>query len=304
MITIKHLSKRFDTKTVISDLNFKISRGEIIGLLGPNGAGKTTTLRMLSGTLPPSSGSIEIDNRDSSLPCREVKQRIGFLPEDNPLYEDLTVEEYLDFWAAVKGLDKSNKKDAVDFVVENCGISEVYYRPINELSKGYRQRVGLSQAIMTRPEILLLDEPTEGLDPNQRHDIANLITTLGRERTVVISSHVLPEVSKICTRLIIIHQGKIVADESPENLKHLGQTSHRIEAELLGNNIIPVLEKLPEVARVVEEPRNHFIIEIKGQRDIRREVFEAAVANHWTLLTLNQKERAIEEVFSQLTTNQ
>lgn len=304
MITVQHLSKRFDTKMVISDLNFKINRGEIIGLLGPNGAGKTTTLRMLSGVLPPSTGSIEIGNSDTPLLNPEIKQRIGFLPEDNPLYEDLTVEEYLEFWVAIKGVEKSKRKEAIDFVIENCGISEVYYRPINELSKGYRQRVGLSQAILTRPEILLLDEPTEGLDPNQRHDIANLITTLGRERTVVISSHVLPEVSKICTRLIIIHQGKIVADESPENLKHLGQTTHRVETELLGNNIVPVLEKLPEVTKVVEEGNNHYIIEIKGQRDIRREVFEAAVTNHWTLLTLNQRERAIEEVFSQLTTNQ
>lgn len=303
MITVQNLSKRYDTKPVINDLSFKISKGEIVGLLGPNGAGKTTTLKMLSGVLPPTKGSIEIDGYNVWQQDSTVKKRIGFLPENNPLYEELTVEEYLDFWSSIKGVSKSEKHEAIDFVVSRCGISDVYYRPIGELSKGYRQRVGLSQAILTRPDILILDEPTEGLDPNQRHDIAQLITNLGKERTVIISSHVLPEVSKICTRLVIIHQGKIVADESPENFKHLGQNSSLIETEIIGQDVPTVLEKLPGVKTVSKIRDNFYLIEVSDKEDIRQEVFKAAVANRWTLLTLVKKEQAIEDVFSQLTTN-
>ena len=171
MIALTKLSKRFDRQFVVNDLNLKIKQGEIVGLLGPNGAGKTTTLRMIAGVLPPSKGTVVIDDKNIEADGI-VKKRIGFLPENNPLYDELTVEEYLSFWSDMKEIPQGERQEAIDFVVDRCGISEVYYRPISELSKGYRQRVGLSQAILTKPDILILDEPTEGLDPNQRQDIA------------------------------------------------------------------------------------------------------------------------------------
>ncbi len=301
MIVVADLTKKFDSKPVIQGLSFKIKPGEIVGLLGPNGAGKTTTLRMLAGVLPPTGGTIEINGQNFGSEAEKIKKNIGFLPEDNPLYEELTVEEYLNFWAEIKEVPAGEKQAAIDFVVKNCGIKEVYYRPISELSKGYRQRVGLAQAILTQPDILLLDEPTEGLDPNQRHDIAGLIMSLGKERTVIISSHVLSEVAKICTRLMIIHQGKIVADDTPENMRRIGENSTLIEAELLGENIQPTLEKLPGVKSVTNPRPNYYLIEAGGKTDLRRTLFETAISNHWILLTLTRKERGLEEVFSELT---
>lgn len=301
MITLTNLSKRFDKSFVVKNLNLKISKGEIVGLLGPNGAGKTTTLRMLAGVLPPTKGSIRIDGQDITQEADIIKKRIGFLPENNPLYNNLTVEEYLLFWADIKGIRKNAFRETIDFVVESCGIGEVYYRPIAELSKGYRQRVGLSQAILTKPDILIFDEPTEGLDPNQRQDIARLIRTLGKKRTVVISSHVLAELSRICNRMIVIHQGAIVADETPENLKRLGSSNQVVEIEVKGNNVLSRLKTIDGVIRVTQLKKDYFIIEAEEKRDIRKQLFETAVVNKWTLLTLVQKERAIEDVFAQLT---
>ncbi|AHB40784.1 TPA: ABC transporter [candidate division WWE3 bacterium] len=302
MITLTKLSKRFDRQFVVSDVNLKINQGEIIGLLGPNGAGKTTTLRMIAGVLPPSKGTVVIDETNIETDGI-VKKRIGFLPENNPLYEELTVEEYLSFWSDMKEIPKSERQEAIDFVVDRCGISEVYYRPISELSKGYRQRVGLSQAILTKPDILILDEPTEGLDPNQRQDIAALIRDLGKERTVIISSHVLSELAKIVNRMVIIHKGAIVADETPDNLRRLGSSSQTVEIEVKGNHVLSTLKKVDGVIDVHEIKKDYFVVEIEKKLDIREKLYKLAVKNKWTLLTLVAKERAIEDVFSQLTSN-
>ena len=302
MITLTKLSKRFDRQVVVSDVNLKINQGEIIGLLGPNGAGKTTTLRMIAGVLPPSKGTVVIDETNIETDGI-VKKRIGFLPENNPLYEELTVEEYLSFWSDMKEIPKSERQEAIDFVVDRCGISEVHYRPISELSKGYRQRVGLSQAILTKPDILILDEPTEGLDPNQRQDIAALIRDLGKERTVIISSHVLSELAKIVNRMVIIHKGAIVADETPDNLRRLGSSSQTVEIEVKGNHVLSTLKKVDGVIDVHEIKKDYFVVEIEKKLDIREKLYKLAVKNKWTLLTLVAKERAIEDVFSQLTSN-
>ena len=302
MITLTKLSKRFDRQFVVSDVNLKINQGEIIGLLGPNGAGKTTTLRMIAGVLPPSKGTVVIDETNIETDGI-VKKRISFLPENNPLYEELTVEEYLSFWSDMKEIPKSERQEAIDFVVDRCGISEVYYRPISELSKGYRQRVGLSQAILTKPDILILDEPTEGLDPNQRQDIAALIRDLGKERTVIISSHVLSELAKIVNRMVIIHKGAIVADETPDNLRRLGSSSQTVEIEVKGNHVLSTLKKVDGVIDVHEIKKDYFVVEIEKKLDIREKLYKLAVKNKWTLLTLVAKERAIEDVFSQLTSN-
>lgn len=302
MITISNLSKKFSNNLVVNNINIKIKQGEIVGLLGPNGAGKTTSLRMIAGVLPPSKGSVQIDGQDIAI-NNSLKKNIGFLPENNPLYDDLTVEEYLSFWADIKKISADGKKDAIDFVVDRCGIAEVYYRPISELSKGYRQRVGFSQAILARPDILILDEPTEGLDPNQRQDIAALIKDLSRERTVIISSHVLSELAKIANRMIIIHKGAIIADETPENLRKLGSNAQIVEIEVKGQKVISEIKKIDGVVNVTQIKNNYFEIEVSKKQDIREKLFNLAVKKKWTILTLFAKERAIEDVFSQLTNN-
>jgi ABC-2 type transport system ATP-binding protein len=302
MIVLDGISKSYNHQVVIDDINLKIKKGEIVGLLGPNGAGKTTTLRMIAGVLPPTKGNIRID--DSNLESDpSLKKRIGFLPENNPLYDEMTVEEYLSFWADMKEIPKNEKQEAINFVVDHCGIAEVFYRPINELSKGYRQRVGFSQAILTKPDILILDEPTEGLDPNQRQDIANLIRQLGKERTVIISSHVLGELSKIASRMVIIHKGAIVADDTPDNLKKIGKSSSVIEMEIKGNGILSALKKVDGVVKVTEQRKNYFVIEANRKDDIREDLYRLSVKNKWILLTLLSRERAIEDVFGELTSN-
>ncbi len=302
MITLVNLSKQFDHRYVVKDINVKIKEGEIVGLLGPNGAGKTTTLRMIAGVLPPSGGKVEIDGNDIEL-NPALKKRIGFLPENNPLYDEMTVEEYLLFWADIKEVPKNDRQKAIDFVVDSCGIGDVFYRPIAELSKGYRQRVGLSQAILTKPDILIFDEPTEGLDPNQRQDIASLIRSLGKKRTVIISSHVLAELAKIAGRMIIIHKGAVVADETPENLRRLGSSSQIIEMEVKGARVLSTLKKVDGVIKVTEEKKNYFVIEADKKRDIREELYYLSIKNKWVLLTLVSRDRAIEDVFGKLTSS-
>ena len=302
MITLSNLSKKFAGQFVVKDLNIKIRQGEIVGLLGPNGAGKTTTLRMISGVLPPSTGSVSIDNKNIAK-FESLKNRIGYLPENNPLYSDLTVEEYLSFWADMKNIPAPLRRESMNFVIDSCGIAVVFYRPISELSKGFRQRVGLAQAILSKPEILIFDEPTEGLDPNQRRDIAVLIKDLGKKRTVIISSHVLTELARLASRMIVIHKGNIVADDTPQNLKKIGSLSNVVEMEIIGGNIISQLKKVTGVIEVNQIKKNFFRIEIEKKYDIRRELFNLAVKNKWIVLTLVAKERAIEDVFSQLTSS-
>lgn len=302
MIEAENLGKRFDTRFAVQDIRFRIKPGEIVGLLGPNGAGKTTTLRMISGVLPPSTGTVTIDGRtfenDESL-----KGKVGFLPENNPLYDDMTVEEYLDFWCRIKSVPADRKAESVQFVTQSCGIADVYYRPIGELSKGYRQRVGLSQAILTKPDILVLDEPTEGLDPNQRHDIATLIRDLGKKRTVIISSHVLSEIARIASRLIVIHKGVIVADGSPEALRQSGGNRTSVVVEVKGDRIKSTLRSIPGVDRIAEEGPDTFVLESSKKTDVRPAVFDAAVRNKWKLLTLMRRETDIEDVFGALTSS-
>lgn len=231
MIKLVDISKKFLGKTVVSNLNLSVGKGEIVGLLGPNGAGKTTTIRMITGTLPPSSGQIFIDGEDLSE-HEEKKSLIGYLPENNPLYENLTVEEHLRFWADVKQLTHPSGSgqaiengELIERAVKNLSLESVYYRPIAELSKGFKQRVGLSQALLSDPSILLLDEPTEGLDPNQRREIHELVLGLGQDRTVIVCSHVLSEINKMCSRVLIIHQGQLVADGTVKKITESGKFS-------------------------------------------------------------------------------
>ncbi len=300
MIKLSNITKKFGTTPAVQGISFKIKPGEIVGLLGPNGAGKTTTLRMMAGVLPPTKGEIELDGKNFN-DHPDIKTRIGYLPEDNPLYEELTVEEHLHFWAQMKGMDKENAEKAIAYAIEKTGIKEVYYRLIGELSKGYQQRVGLAQAILGKPDILLLDEPTEGLDPNQRRDIQDLLNELKKSRTVIVSSHVLSEISKIANRIIIISQGKVVGDDSPENLIKNSDGVQEVEIEIQGIHQIKEIKGIPGVKEVIKEQKGKYRIRGSADLDLRPQIFKAAVKNKWILLTMKSVERQLEEVFSELT---
>lgn len=301
MIELKKVSKRFGETRALENISFSVKSGEIIGLLGPNGAGKTTSLRLIAGVLPPSSGQIFIENKELKNSSQKLKKLIGYLPERNPLYDEMTVEEFLRFWAEIKGLLGNAKKRAIDFVVKHTGIAEVFYRPISEISKGYRQRVGLSQAILTKPDILLLDEPTEGLDPNQRKEIKKLIKSLGKNRTIIISSHVLSEVAQIADRVIIIHKGKIVGDDTVSNLKKASSGNTTVEVEIRGSGVVSGLKKLSGVKSVKNTKKDYYIVEVQGQEDIRENIFKTAVKQRWLILTMFLVETQLEDVFAQLT---
>lgn len=301
MITLTHVKKRFGTHTAVQDVSLVIKPGEIIGLLGPNGAGKTTTIRMMAGVLPPSGGTIVINNKNFISHEQQLKAKIGYLPENNPLYEDMTVEEHLKFWGELKGLSGKDLKEAIVFAVEKTGISDVFYRFISELSKGYRQRVGLAQAILTKPEILLLDEPTEGLDPNQRREIQDLLNELKQDRTVIVSSHVLGEISKLANRIIIISNGEVVGNDTPQNLTKQHDARQVVEIEVEGKGILSELKKIKEVAEVEKLDSKIFRVVSKNKADIRPVLFKLAVKNDWLLLGMKQIERQLDDVFSELT---
>lgn len=301
MITLSKVVKRFGTNTAVDGISLSIKPGEIVGLLGPNGAGKTTTLRMLAGVLPPTKGSITIDGKRFDEAEYQLKRRIGYLPEDNPLYDELTVEEHLKFWAQMKQIPKTEMAEAMEFAIEHTGIGEVYYRIIGELSKGYRQRVGVAQAILTRPDILLLDEPTEGLDPNQRRDIQTLLNQLKKGRTVIVSSHVLGEITKIANRILIINRGQVVGDDTPANLVKSKGTKQAVMVEVKGSGVAAGLKQLKAVTEVAEVADNTYRVMGKGVTDLRPEIFKLAVKKGWTLLTLRAVERQLEDVFQELT---
>lgn len=301
MIVAKNLVKKFSGQIAINGISFSIKPGEIIGLLGPNGAGKTTTIRMLAGVLPPTSGQLEIDNQSFLQHEVSLKSQIGYLPENNPLYDDLTVEEHLHFYANLKGLSQSEAVEAINFAVAKTGISEVYYRPIAELSKGYRQRVGLAQAILKKPNILLLDEPTEGLDPNQRKDIQSLLTELKQDRTVIVSSHVLSEIQKLANRIIIIHQGKVVADGSPEKLLNTKSDVVELIVEIEGKGVMTALKKIKGIIDVEKLESNQYKLSCQDDRQVRKLVFQLVETNQWSLLTIKKVEQQLEDVFATLT---
>lgn len=305
MIQFSSVSKQFNGVTVLKDLSFKIGEGEIVGFLGPNGAGKTTTMRALTGVLPVTTGQVRIDGKDP-LEETQVKEKIGFLPENNPLYEDMTVEEWLQFWSEVKHEGAISKPEIIE-AAKMAGLVDVYHRFISELSKGYRQRVGLAQAILAKPDILVLDEPTEGLDPNQRNDIHTLIKEIGKKRTVIISSHVLAEITKMCSRVMILHRGTIVADGTPDELSAQMSGSQVVSALISGKAILSGLKKIKGVTEVTEESGgrgkpNMYVLSSEGSKDLRLEVFEMAKKQKWDLYELSQKQVGLEDVFVSLTT--
>ena len=310
MLTLDKISKSFGKVKAVDELAFSISKGEVIGFLGPNGAGKTTTMRIIVGVLEPDKGEITFDGQNALEDPQSIKKRLGYLPENNPLHEDLLVTQVLSYTAALHGMKGIEKKKAIDRAIELTNLEKVWRRPIAELSKGFRQRVGLAQAIVGDPDLLIFDEPTEGLDPNQRHEIRELIKRLGREKTVLLSTHVLTEVAMTCSRVIVIREGRIVADGTVDELEHRASGEKRTLVEAQGNGIREALEKLEGVARVeaIEgNQKNKFKrYELLTPRDvdIRTAVFQCAVEHRWVIAELYEEEKSLEEVFRELTVEQ
>jgi ABC-2 type transport system ATP-binding protein len=304
LLTLERVTKRFNGVPAVDDVSFTIDRGQVVGFLGPNGAGKSTTMRMVTQYFEPDAGHIRLDGVLLAEAGREAKRRIGFLPENNPLYVEMLVSEYLDFVARLRELSGTERARAIDEAVAATGIESVYNRPVGELSKGFRQRVGLAAAILHRPDLLVLDEPTEGLDPNQRVEIRRLISELGRERTVLLSTHVLPEVQFTCSRLLIINRGKIVADGAVDSLVGQATAGVRVNVEASGSELEQHLASLPGVKgverREATDGRVKFSVTATGA-DVRPRIFELAKSKGWVLYELHQETGSLEDLFRQLT---
>ncbi|OLD94076.1 MAG: hypothetical protein AUG79_09745 [Gemmatimonadetes bacterium 13_1_20CM_4_69_16] len=304
-LSLEGVSKRFDGVTAVDGVSFAIDPGEVVGFLGPNGAGKSTTMRLITQYYEPDTGEIKLDGVPLADAAREAKRRIGYLAENNPLYDDMLVADYLEFIADLRELAGLTRRQALDGAVTGTGIESVYYRPIAELSKGFRQRVGLAQAMLHRPDLLVLDEPTEGLDPNQRVEIRRLIGTLGRDRTVLLSTHVLSEVQHTCSRLLVISGGKIVADGPVDRLIQQAQGAVEIAVEAAGAGVAEALGGLPGVRRIeparTADGRVSVTLTADGTTDLRPEIFALAKSRGWTLYELHQQRASLEDLFHQLT---
>jgi ABC-2 type transport system ATP-binding protein len=311
MIQVEHLTKTYGTRRALSDVTFSVQKGEVLGFLGPNAAGKTTTMRILTGYLPASSGTASVAGFDVSRQSLEVRRRIGYLPETVPLYPELPVRGYLDFMAKIKGIDGRGRKAEVDRVMEMVGVADRATQLVGKLSRGYKQRVGLGQAILGGPDVLILDEPTVGLDPRQIIEIRNLIKGLGGEHTVMLSTHILPEVSATCSRVIIINEGRVVAEDTPENLTRRLRGADNLQLEIRGPRR-EVLDKLRALPRVIAvEPsaderdgRSVYTIACELGSDLREQLAKAVVTNGWGLLELRPVGMSLEEIFLQLTTTE
>lgn len=301
MIQVQNLTKRYGNLVAIDNVSFRVGHGEILGFLGPNGAGKTTTMRIISGYMPPTDGTVRVGDFDVLEDPIKAKRQIGYLPENPPLYNDMTVQGYLDFVADIKNVSGKNKKAKIDLAMERCGITDVRKRLIGNLSKGYRQRIGIAQAIVHDPAVLVLDEPTIGLDPKQIIEIRYLIKSLAGDRTVILSTHLLPEVTMTCTRVVIINEGKIVLEESLETLSQRANGAQMLFLKLnyndKSNDVNEKILSLPTVSEVKESAYGEFIIQTKGGADIREELVKMVVENGWGLLELRPLMHALEEVF-------
>ena len=306
MIKASHLSKHFAGCVAVNDVSFDVNRGEIVGFLGPNGAGKTTTMRMLSCYLPASSGSVSVAGFDVFQDSQEVRKKIGYLPENVPLYPEMRVDEYLDFRARLKKVPRKLRKRRVGEVKELCGLQDVGRRIIGQLSKGFKQRVGLAESLVHDPELLILDEPTIGLDPNQIRQVRSLIRELGKRHTILLSTHILSEVEMTCQRVLIINQGRIVASDTPENLRGLMQGGVKVIVEMQAprEEADRKLQDLPQVSRVTvggEDPWIRFELECLKEADPRPEVFDLAVRSNWKLRELRIERQSLEDIFVALT---
>jgi ABC-2 type transport system ATP-binding protein len=297
-VIVENLTKIYGEQHAVDNISFEAKKGEILGFLGPNGAGKSTTMKILTSFIPQSSGKATVCGFDVEKDAMELRKKIGYLPENNPLYKDMYVEEYLLF---IAGLHKvSNKKAAVEEMIERTGLNPERHKIINSLSRGYKQRVGLAQAMLHNPEVLILDEPTSGLDPNQLVDIRNLIKELGREKTVIFSSHIMQEVQALCDRVIIINKGKLVANDSIEDLRKKVAGETLITVEFLGNTNADALKKIKNIQSVKALSKNSYQLS-SSETDARPEIFKFAVDNNLVLLEMHSEISSIEDIFQKLT---
>ena len=311
MITIENVTKIYGKHVAVKDLNFTVNRGEIVGFLGPNGAGKTTTMNIITGYISATEGKVEVDGYDVLEHPEEVKRRIGYLPEFPPLYLDMTVEEYLSFACDIKKVDRDKRKGHLDEITDTVKIGDVRMRLIKNLSKGYRQRVGMAQALVGNPEVLILDEPTIGLDPKQVIDIRSTIRDLGKQHTIILSSHILPEVSAVCGRVLIINRGNIVADDTADNLSKelIGGTTTVLRVAGPEKNVVAALKTISGVKSVdVLETREPETVELRVETaektDVRRAVFTAMSAAEYPILMMRPHDISLEDIFLQLTTQE
>jgi len=307
MIKVEHLTKRFVNCTAVDDISFEVDRGEIVGLLGPNGAGKTTTMRVLTGYHPASAGRVSVAGFDVFSRSIDVRGHIGYLPESVPLYPELRVDEYLRFRARLKQVRGRNVRRRVNEVKELCGLKDMGRRIIGQMSKGYRQRVGLAEALVHDPDLLILDEPTIGLDPNQIRQVRELIKGLSDRHTILLSTHILPEVEMTCGRVLILNKGKIVASDKPGQLRRLMKGGTSVVAELWADcdEIERALSELSEIKRVAVSAQEHgwcrAQIECLKDEDMRAAVFDLAVKNNWKLRELRMESKSLEDIFVSLT---
>jgi len=308
MIEVQNVSRRYGDFTAVDGISFDVTEGEIVGILGPNGAGKTTTIRMITGFLPPSSGRVTVYGKDLFVEPGAARRDIGYLPENVAIYPEMRVREYLEYRARIEGMRSADAKPAIAEAIERCLLTEVKDQIVGTLSKGYRQRVGLASAIVHKPRVLVLDEPTVGLDPKQIIAIRELIRELGRNHTLLLSTHILPEVELLCRRVLIIDKGRIIAQGTPEDLRErwLGNAVLRIELKGDGVGAAESLATLPGVAAVKDAGRGHgearFTLECERGADPREAVFRSAIANGWVLLGMRQDSGSLEDVFVRLTT--
>jgi ABC-2 type transport system ATP-binding protein len=306
MIQVNHLTKRYGSTLAVRDLSFSVAEGEIVGFLGPNGAGKSTTMNIITGCLEATEGTVTIGGLDSCEQPEKVRRLIGYLPEQPPLYPDMTVKEYLDFVYRLKKCTLP-KQEHLESIAARAGLTEVTGRLIRNLSKGFRQRVGLAQALLGDPKVLILDEPTVGLDPKQIIEIRDLIRTLGKNHTVILSSHILSEVQEICDRVIVIHQGCMVADGTTEELSRRMTGSVQLEMVIEGSaeQVLGVLRAVPGVASVLlleqDGKKASYRITAEEDADIRHDVFHSLAQNSLAILSMNQVQASLEDIFLKLT---
>lgn len=310
MIEVQHLTKRYGRVTAVDDISFRVERGEILGFLGPNGAGKTTTMRVITGYIPATEGRAIVAGFDAFDQPVEAKRRTGYLPELPPLYPEMTVREYLSFVARIKGVAAAERKSRLRTVMERTRVADVADRHCGKLSKGYRQRVGLAQAILHNPDVLVLDEPTAGLDPKQIIETRELIKELAGDHTIILSTHILPEVAQTCQRVVIINKGRVVAVDTPENLtaRLRGSETMYVQVDSGPQDPTAALQRIPGVTRITISDRRDSVVgyEVESHQgeDVRRELARAVVSNNWGLLELRPMRLSLEEIFLSLTTEE
>ena len=302
-IEVKNITKVYGSQKAVNDVSFKIETGEIVGLLGPNGAGKSTLMKIITGFISQTSGSVNINSTDTDQDPIAVRKQIGYLPENNPLYSDMYIKEYLEFNGRMYNLGKK-LKSRVDEIIRQTGLTPEIRKKIGALSKGYKQRVGIAQALIHDPNVLILDEPTSGLDPNQIVEIRNLISESGKAKTVMLSTHIMQEVEAICDRVIIINKGKIVADDSAKSIQsNTDEDVQTVLVEFKGNVSDATLQQIMGVTKVVKIKDSSWLLQGSKKNDLRPVIFQFAVDNNLTVLSLQEQEKNLEQIFQELTRN-